>query len=116
MKEYKSNNKIIKLFDGCDQGYFSSSFSSNRIFSIYGVSPTLTTKNDAVYFEIMGHLNHRERFALQGFDKKYADLLLDNDIPVSQIDKMSGNSINVNTVQTVISNLLISQDEINLVS
>lgn len=111
-KQYDSNNGIVKLFDGCAEGYFTSSFSSNRIFSIYGISPTLTTKNDAVYFEINGHLNQRERFALQGFKKDYTDLLINNNIPKGEIDKMIGNSITVNVIQEIQKNLLIAQDEI----
>lgn len=112
VRKYSSEFGVKKLFDGCAEGYKKSNFSGNRIYSINGTSPTLTTKNDAVYYEINGHLNHRERFALQGFPKEDADLLLNNGIPKSQIDKMSGNSINVNTIQSIIESLLISQNEI----
>lgn len=110
---YKSDNGTKKLFDGCAEGYFKSSFSSNRIFSVEGTSPTLTTKNDAVYYEINGHLNQRERFALQGFSKTDADLLLQNNIPIGEIDKMSGNSITVNVIEKILQSLLFSQDYIN---
>lgn len=112
-KTYRSDKGIKKLFDGCSEGYFTSSFSSNRIFSIEGVSPTLTTKNDAVYFEINGHLNQRERFALQGFLKEDADLLIKNNIPIGEIDKMSGNSITVNVIEEVQRVLLLSQEQTN---
>lgn len=111
-KQYNSKNGIVKLFDGCAEGYFTSSYSSNRIFSINGVSPTLTTKNDAVYYEILGHLTQRERFALQGMKKEYADLLKGCGIPKGEIDKMSGNSITVNLIQEVLNNLLNAQNEI----
>lgn len=109
--EYKSDSGINKLFDGCAEGYFKSSFSGNRIFSIEGVSPTLTTKNDTVYFEIGGHLNQRERFALQGFLKSDADLLIQNKIPIGEIDKMSGNSITVNVIEEILKSLLLSQEQ-----
>lgn len=112
IKSYASEHGVKKLFDGCAEGYFTSYFSGNRIFSIDGVSPTLTTKNDAVYYEIMGHLTQRERFALQGFDKEYADLLKTNGIPKGEIDKMIGNSITVNTVEKVLEMLLHSQNVI----
>ncbi|USL89300.1 DNA (cytosine-5-)-methyltransferase [Bacillus phage vB_BceH_LY2] len=108
---YRSDSGIKKLFDGCAEGYFTSSFSSNRIFSIEGASPTLTTKNDAIYFEINGHLNQRERFALQGFLKEDADLLIKNNIPIGEIDKMSGNSITVNVIEEVQKVLLLSQEQ-----
>ena len=107
-KKYKSDNNIKKLFDGNVQGYFTSGFSSNRIYSINGTSPTLTTKNDAVYYEINGHLTQRERFKLQGFNPDYVDLLLKNGISKRYIDKMSGNSITVNVIQAILKNLLLS--------
>lgn len=103
---YKSSNGTVKLFDGCAEGYFTSSYTQNRIYSIYGISPTLTTKNDASYYEIFGHLNSRERFALQGFKKEYVDLLKENGISTGRIDKMSGNSITVNVIQAILKNLL----------
>lgn len=109
-KDYFSQNGIRKLFDGCSEGYFTSSFSSNRIFSIEGNSPTLTTKNDAVFFEINGHLTQKERFALQGFKKEYADLLIKNGISKGNIDKMSGNSITVNVVCEILKKLLLNKE------
>lgn len=105
-KNYTSNNGIKKLFDGCAEGYFNSSFSSNRIYSIDGVAPTLTTKNDAVYSEICGHLTQRERFALQGIDKEYSDLLEDNGFPNGKIDKLSGNALSVNVFQSIVRDLI----------
>lgn len=104
-RDYKSKFNIKKLFDGCVEGYFTSSFSSNRIYSVEGVSPTITTKNDAVYFEIKGHLTSRERFALQGIDKKYADLLLNNNFPKNKIDKISGNTLSVNVFESILKDL-----------
>jgi len=105
-KLYNSKNNIIKLFDGCAEGLFTSSFTSNRIFSINGVSPTLTTKNDAVYYEINGHLTNRERFALQGFPMEYADVLQKNGIPKNKIDKLAGNSLPVNVFSAIMKKLL----------
>ena len=111
-KEYKSDNNIKKLFDGNAQGYFTSGLSYNRIYSINGTSPTLTTKNDAVYYEINGHLTQRERFKLQGFNPDYVDLLLKNGISKGYIYKMSGNSITVNVIQAILKNLLLSYEYI----
>ena len=105
IKQYKSEFNVKKLFDGCAEGYMTSSFSGNRIFSINGTSPTLTTKNDAVYFELNGHLTQRERFKLQGFNPNYVDLLKENNISNGYLDLMSGNSITVNVVQSILKNL-----------
>lgn len=103
---YKSNMNTHKLFDGCEEGYFKNNFSGNRIYSIDGTSPTLTTKNDAIYYEINGHLTQRERFKLQGFNPDYADLLINNGISKNKLDLMTGNSITVNVVQTILEELL----------
>ena len=113
--EGRQTNKTVKdsvfnmkkLFDGVGEGYFASSFTSNRIYSINGVSPTLTTKNDAVYSEINGHLTQRERFKLQGFNPDYVDLLLNNGITKGLLDKVSGNSITVNVLEAIFRNLFL---------
>ena len=107
INEYKSDMNIKKLFDGCAEGYFNSSFSANRIFSIKGVSPTLTTKNDAVYSEINGHLTGRERFKLQGFNPDYVDMLIENGLTKGLIDKVSGNTITVNVLEEIFKNLFL---------
>ena len=107
INEYKSDMNIKKLFDGCGEGYFKSSFSANRIFSIKGVSPTLTTKNDAVYSEINGHLTGRERFKLQGFNPDYVDILIENGLTKGLIDKVSGNTITVNVLEEIFKNLFL---------
>ena len=104
-KQYRSNANVIKLFDGVAEGYFKSGFTLNRIFSIKGLCPTLTTKNDAVFSEINGHLTGRERFKLQGFNPDYVDLLLKNGISKGTIDKVSGNSITVNVLEEIFKNL-----------
>lgn len=98
VNNYKSDKGMIKLFDGCSEGYFQSSFCSNRIYSIEGSSPTMTTKNDCVFSEINGHLTSRERFILQGFNPNYVDQLKNSGLSQGRIDKMSGNSINVNVI------------------
>lgn len=106
VKDYQSKFKMKKLFDGVKEGYFKSSFLGNRIFSIHGVSPTLTTHNDTVFFEIKGYLTSKERFKLQGFNEEYVDLLKKNGISKSQIDKMIGNSVTVNTLEALFDEIL----------
>jgi DNA-cytosine methyltransferase len=103
--KYSSNTNIIKLFDGVAENYFKSSFSLNRIYSVNGVSPTLTTSNDAVYSEIGGHLTSKERFALQGIPIEYVDILMNNGFPKSKIDKISGNTLSVNVFRSIIKDL-----------
>ena len=106
-KNYQSSSGVVKLFDGVSEGYFTSDFTGNRIYSIDGISPTITTKNNTVFYELKGHLNQRERFALQGFRKEYVDKLKDEGIPNGLIDKMSGNSISVNVVEAILKQLFL---------
>ena len=108
IKEYKDSVfNMKKLFDGVAEGYFTSGFTRNRIYSINGVSPTLNTKNETVYSEINGHLTQRERFKLQGFNPDYVDLLLNNGITKGLLDKVSGNSITVNVLKAIFRNLFL---------
>ena len=107
-KEFKSKDGLIKVFDGVSQGYFTSSFSQNRIYSIDGVSPTLTTGYDSpVFYEINGLLNGKERLLLQGFAEEDYNNIKDL-IPESQIAKQAGNSISVNVLESIFKNLLQS--------
>lgn len=46
-------------------------------------------------------LTPREMFALQGFKKEYADILLDNNIEYAQIGHMCGNSITVSVLEKI---------------
>ena len=107
-KEFKSKDGLIKVFDGVSQGYFTSSFSQNRIYSIDGVSPTLTTGYDSpVFYEINGLLNGKERLLLQGFTEEDYNNIKDV-IPERQIAKQAGNSISVNVLESIFKNLLQS--------
>lgn len=104
-KEFKSKDFIVKVFDGVSQGYFKSSFSQNRIYSIEGVCPTLTTEYDSpVFLEIGGLLNSKERFLLQGFTLDDYDKVCDV-IPERQLSKQAGNSISINVLECIFRNL-----------
>lgn len=115
-KEYKSDNGVKKVFDGNVQGYFKSDFCGKRMYSIYGICPTLTTKTDAHNFvEIKSGLNAKERLKLQGFsDDDYEKLK--GKISEAQIKKQAGNSITVNVIQTILESLLLSQCEIDKIA
>lgn len=109
-QEYTSPTGIKKVFDGNVQGFFSSDFCGKRMYSIYGICPTLTTKTDAHNFiEIKSGLNAKERLKLQGFtDDDYAKLK--GKVPEAQIKKQAGNSITVNVIEKILGNLLVSQN------
>jgi DNA (cytosine-5)-methyltransferase 1 len=111
-REYTSNNGMKKVFDGNVQGFFTSDFGGKRLYSIYGVCPTLTTKKEmACFIEIGSELNSKERLRLQGFtDEDY--FKLKGNIPEAQLKKQAGNSITVNVIQRIQECLLVSQGEI----
>lgn len=105
-KNFKSKDNIVKVFDGVSQGYFTSSFSQNRIYSIDGVCPTLTTGYDSpVFLEVGGLLNGKERFLLQGFTVNDYNKVK-GIIPERQIAKQAGNSITVNVLECIFRKLL----------
>lgn len=109
-REYSSNSGVKKVFDGNIQGYFNSDYSGKRMYSIYGVCPTLTTKKEAACFvEIRSELNSKERFRLQGFDDEDY-YKVKGRVPEAQLKKQTGNSITVNVIQEILKNILISQN------
>ena len=105
-KYYIKPNKTNKVFDGCQQGIFNSGWTLHRLYTIHGISPTLTTSNGSPYFyEIGGGLVGKERLRLQGFtDKDYNKIK--NLVSESEIAYMAGNSITINILENIFKNLL----------
>lgn len=100
-KEYTSKDGTKKVFDGNSQGYFNSDFCGKRMYSIYGVCPTLTTKTDAHNFiEIKSGLNGKERMMLQGFSEEDYYRAIEV-CPLAQIKKQAGNSITVTVLEEI---------------
>lgn len=105
-KDYQSKNGIVKVFDGCAQGYFSSSFSQNRIYSVFGVCPTLTTGHDSpLIYEVGGLLTGEERYLLQGFTKEDYEKA-SKVCSEGALSKQAGNSITVDVIQAILHSLL----------
>lgn len=103
---YYSERGVKKLFDGTKEGFFGSSYRSSRIYSIKGVCPTLTTKNDLNFYELGGPLNPYELFKLQGFN--YSDVEnLENHVSCSKLCEMAGNSITVDVVEYIYRSLFL---------
>lgn len=65
-KQNKSKTGVITIFDGCREGHFRHGYTLHRIYSIEGISPTLTRINDHHFLEIGGKLTSKERWALMG--------------------------------------------------
>ena len=100
-KSYKSKNRTLKFFDGCAQGFFKSGFSSNRIYSIDGTCPTLTTKNETSFFELKGRLNPIECERLQNVPDNYTDCVSD-----TQRLRMLGNGWTVDVIAHIFKNIV----------
>ena len=98
-QEYKSNKGLIKVFDGVSQNYFKTGFTLNRIYSVNGICPTLTTSNDTHFWEIKGRLEPEERWRLMGLDEEKLEILFDNNISDSHINKICGNGIVVDVFE-----------------
>lgn len=104
--KYKSNNGIIKLFDGVSQGFYKSSFSDNRIYSIKGLCPTLTTRNNHHFYEIGGKLTPKESLRIMGFTDQDYNRILTTGISNSQIYKQAGNSVAVPVIEVILKQIL----------
>ena len=103
--EYTIRNKTNLLFDGCSEGIFEHGWTAHRLYTIHGISPTLTTGNGPPYFlEIRGGLVGKERLRLQGFtDSDYNKIK--NLVSESELAYMAGNSITVNILEDIFRNL-----------
>lgn len=88
-----SKNGLLKVFDGVAQGYFKSSFTQNRIYSIKGVCPTLTCGAEVNLYELGGKLTTREAWRLMGFRDEQYDKAKATGISDGALMKQAGNSI-----------------------
>ena len=93
---YKSTRGMKKVFDGVEQKYFKSGFTTHRIYSIEGVSPTFTTSNDCHFYELEGKLTSKERWRLMGMKDDDHTKLIDSGVSEGLIHKICGNGIVVN--------------------
>ena len=103
--DIKGSNNIYEFFNGVKQGYEKSGYIVNNIYSIHGISPTLTTSNNLHFYEIGGKLTSLERWKLMGLPKSKYKLLKSNDISDSCIDFITGNGIVVNVFAQLIKNV-----------
>ena len=103
-KQFKSNIGMKKMFDGTQQGYFESGFTTHRIYSINGVSPTFTTSNDCHFYELNGKLTSKERWLLMGMHLNDYNKLKKH-ISDSLIHKICGNGIVVDVFRELFKNI-----------
>ena len=106
LQTYKSHKGMKKVFDGVSQEHFKSGFTTHRIYSIKGVSPTFTTSNDCHFYEIKGKLTSRERWRLMGLKDDDYDKLKENDICDGLIHKICGNGIVVDVFRELFKEIM----------
>lgn len=87
-----------------------------RVYSVEGLCPTINTcqgGNTGVKIitqdSQIRRITPKERFRLMGFEDKDIDVLIDNNISNTQLDKMSGNSIVVNVLEEIFKSLIDTQ-------
>lgn len=108
-KDYNSQNYKKKLFDGVEQGYMGSSFSQNRIWSVNGAIPTITTRPEINIYELGGRLTTLECWRLMGFgdeDYQKAKQVVVEKYPRYRnpdniLGQMAGNSIITNIIRDI---------------
>jgi DNA-cytosine methyltransferase len=92
-KTYRSSRGMKKVFDGVEQKYFKSGFTTHRIYSIEGISPTFTTSNDCHFYELKGKLSSKERWGLMGMKDNDHTKLVNEGVAEGLINKICGNGI-----------------------
>ncbi len=108
-KEYSSQNGCIKVFDGECQGVFNSDYSNKRIYSMYGVCPTITTHNQINISELNGKLNTVEQWKLMGFTEDDYKKAIESGVPENELKKQAGNSIVVNVLMAIFKELFVTE-------
>lgn len=107
-REYNSPSGCIKVFDGECQGIFNSDYTNKRIYSMYGVCPTITCNNSINISELKGKLNTIESWRLMGFTDEDYNKASATGIPEGQLKKQAGNSIVVNVAQAILRQIFCS--------
>jgi DNA (cytosine-5)-methyltransferase 1 len=105
-QQYSSSNGCIKVFDGECQGVFKSDYTNKRIYSMYGICPTITTHNSINISELKGKLNVAEQWKLMGFDEGDYTKVSKTNTPEGELKKQVGNSIVVDVLCHIFSQML----------
>lgn len=105
-QQYSSSNGCIKVFDGECQGVFKSDYTNKRIYSMYGVCPTITTHNSINISELKGKLNVSEQWKLMGFDEDDYTKVSKTNTPEGELKKQVGNSIVVDVLCYIFKQML----------
>jgi len=98
LESTKCEKKIIKLFD-LPREAWNDLDRQRRVYSIYGISPTILARSDTTKIFINGEsetyvrkFTPRENFRLQGFDDKFIDNIMKS-VSMTQQYKEAGNAV-----------------------
>lgn len=95
----KKEKKIIKLFD-LPKDVHNDLERQRRVYSVYGISPTVLARADTtkLYIENNGikrirKVTPEENFYIQGFDKKFVNKIKETGMSATQMYRQSGNAV-----------------------
>ena len=107
----KCVDKIIKLFD-LPKDVWNDLERQRRVYSIYGISPTILARTDTAKMFIRGEkgayirkLTPRENFRLQGFDDKFIDNIA-NVVSMTQQYKVAGNAVSPPVITGIVNHFM----------
>ena len=107
----KCQDKIIKLFD-LPRDVWNDLERQRRVYSIYGISPTILARSDTTKvfiqdknFSYIRKFTPRENFRLQGFDDEFIENILKT-VSMTQQYKESGNAVSPPVITGIINHFL----------
>lgn len=118
--DIKIENKIIKLFD-LPKDVWNDLERQRRVYSIYGISPTILARSDTTKILIKGKdeyfirkLTPTETFRAQGFNDEFIDNIQKSGTSMTQQYKQSGNAVSPPVITGIINHLLEFMDKPNI--
>lgn len=101
-------NSIVKVFDIPKTIYKELDY-RRRVYSVYGISPTLITRESPkIYIEdkkLVRRLSPKECFRIQGFEDEFFDNIK-NEVSNTQLFKQIGNSVSPPVITGIINHLI----------
>lgn len=117
-EEKKYSSKIVKLFD-LPRDVHNDLERQRRVYSIYGISPTVLARSDTtkIYVTYKGNKAIRkftpfENFRIQGYDKEFVkNILKHSNNSNTQLYKQAGNAVSPLVVAEIVKNILKLNDK-----
>ena len=107
----KCADKIVKLFD-LPREIWNDLERQRRVYSVYGVSPTILARSDTTKVYIHSKKGNyirkftpRENFRLQGFNEEFIDNIL-NTVSMTQQYKQAGNAVSPPVITGIINHFI----------